>query len=215
MANSPITNGWTAASLVPSLMPVTPSNSALATRNVATNPAPAVISASAAASPLIGNLLQSIYGPGYQSLLNTGPYQQPQAPPPDAATIAARAYANQVNNQYAEAQTFDRYQAQIQNQQAALARMNPNNINAYAAAQNQLLSLEQGAPAAGQISQAAALAPSYAPTIIQSANPSQPFTGPTWNPYGASGWISPVQSGVGNGMFRSNNITQNILASGV
>lgn len=198
--------GWTAASLMPALAPVTPRDPGLATRQVSAVPAPGVGPQTNLASPLIQNMLAAIYGPNFQGLLNTGQYQPPQQQDPtkNPAYIEANAYAQNLAAKNTAMHAYDSYQSQLNKAQQQVSQFqrpagdfgsyNP----AYNAAVANLTNLQTGDAGtnAMRISQAAALSPSYAPTIFQSTAPGMNPT-QQWNPYAMSGWISPVQSGFG------------------
>lgn len=217
-----ILGGWTAASLTPALAPVAPRDPGLATRQVAATPTPTTgAGVQNLANPLIQNMLAAIYGPNFQGLLGTGQYQPPQQPDPtkDPAYIEANAYAQNLAAKNTAMHAYDSYQRALQVAQDKVSSttstsfggwVDPNYNNAI----QQLTNLQTGGQgdAAMKIAQAAALSPSYAPTIFQSAKPAAPTQ--QWNPYGMSGWISPVQSGFSQGNSGP-SIANSILAMGV
>jgi hypothetical protein len=171
--------------------------------------------------PLIQNMLQSIYGPNFQNMLGTGAYQAPQQQDPtkNPAFIEANAYAQNLTAKNTAMHAYDSYQRSLQVAQDKVAStrstsaggwVDPNYNNAV----QQLTNLQTGDAGANamRISQAAALSPSYAPNIYQSTSPGMNPT-QSWNPYGLSGWISPVQSGLGP--MQSPSIAKNIMSMGV
>jgi hypothetical protein len=169
------------------------------------------------ANPLIQNMLSAIYGPNFQNLLGTGQYQPPQQPDPNQnpALIEAKAYAGNLSAKNTAMHAYDSYQRALQVAQDKVSSSRSTSFGGwvdpnYNNAASQLVNLQTGgqSDAAMKISQAAALSPSYAPTIFQSVG--QGNNNRSWNPYGTSGWISPVQSGFG----QSPSIASSIMSMG-
>lgn len=218
-----ILGGWTAAGLTPGLQPNAPRDPGLATRQVTPVPTPTTAPGIASLSnPLIQNMLTAIYGPNYQNLLGTGAYQPPQQADPtkDPAYMEAKAYSDNLAAKNSAMHAYDSYQGQLRAAQQKVNQFSrpPGDFGGYNPAYNQaqlaLTDLQTGGQgdAAMKISQAAALSPSYAPTIFQSAKPAA--AAQQWNPYGMSGWISPVQSGLGNGPAQTPSFASSLLAMG-
>lgn len=209
-----ITNGWTAASLTPGFQSGSAglNDPSLGTRSIV--PAtPTVNPASTLVSPVVGNILSAIYGPGYQSLLNTNGTlgQNPGYVPPTPQQVAANAYATEIGAKTGAMSQFSQYQQQLKRMQsdstpAGIGGLSSDQLQR----QNQLLGFQALAPDITKISQAAALSPNFAPVIFPTPNTTQATA--NWNPYGLSGWISPLQSGAG--AMRGPNIAQSLMAYG-
>jgi hypothetical protein len=167
-------------------------------------------------SPMVGNILQSIYGPGYGNLLNTNAYTGPVANFGDIANlVSADAYAQAVNSRAQIINYNTQTLARLNWQQQAAQRVLGTTAGSIGGmgsagiqAQNQLINIGQQYPQAYQTQQYAALAPVNAPQMVSP----QSQTVNRWNPYSGSGWVSPMQSGLGMPNF--GGISNRLLSYG-
>lgn len=181
-----LTRAWTASTLTPGLIPVSGTTSLGTAAPAATN------------SGILNSIMASIFGSNYGSLLSGA--NQNQASGSSAQDAAFRAYANAMN---AKAASID-YASRMED----LARANMSHLAATPVAANRGFlqpainpdwtyfsrQQEQANAAASRwsgVAQQAALSPAYAPNLQSSVGPQN--VGAQWNPFAASGWVSPAQ----------------------
>ncbi len=197
-----LTRAWTASTLTPGLRPV--SSTATAAQVPQSNNA-------------LSSIMSAIFGGNYQNLLGASNQQQG----PAATSVADRAYANFLNSKSAAIDYASRMEDVARANSAHLAAT-PRAVAGQgfltgAGANNPALDYfsryqEQANSAANRwsaIAQQAALSPAFAPSMQNSVGPQN--VGPQWNPFAASGWVSPAQAVPSRGA----DSARNLMALGV